>query len=192
MNILFPKNNKSHVEIISKQFQVNYHTVFLDENIVEPSEYRDLISLLLNASELDTIDMIINNGGGQLNAAKAVIEAIKNADGNVKATILGDCHSAASMIALSCPEIVVLDSAEMMVHQASWGLGGTGNNVKAQNDFYYRQCTKLVKDVYKGFMTEKEIEQVLTGTEFWFDADEIRTRIERRNKSVKKEKTKGA
>lgn len=109
MKLLFP--TKNHVEIVTKSFNVNYHSVFLDEDIAEPSEYRELISLLLSATELDTIDLIINNGGGRLDAARAVIEAIKNSSAVVKATIVGECHSAASMIALSCPEIVVLDSA---------------------------------------------------------------------------------
>lgn len=185
MKLVIP-SGKEHVEIVTKTFNVNYHSVFLDENIAEPSEYRDLISLLLSSSELDTVDLIINNGGGLLNAARSVIEAVKNAECTVKTTILGECHSAASMIALSCKEIVVLDSAEMMIHQASWGVVGTGSNNKTQNDFIHRQTTKLVRETYAGFLSTKEIDAVLSGTEFWFDADEIATRVEKMMKHKKK------
>lgn len=176
MKINFPLG-KQHVEIISKTIPVNYHTVFLDENIVEPAEYRELISLLLNSSELDTIDIVINSGGGRLDAARAIIESIKACAGSVKATIVGECHSAASMIALNCPEVVVLDSAQMMIHEASWGVIGKGSNNKSQNDFIHRTTEKLVRETYGGFLTAKEIEQVLSGVEMWFDADEIHERV---------------
>lgn len=179
---------KPHVEITSKSFNVYHHNVFLDENIVEPSEYRELIQLLLQSTELDTVEMIINNSGGYLHTARAVIESIKTADCHVRAVLIGECHSAASMIALSCKEITVLDSAQMMIHQASWGVVGAGNNNKTQNDFIYNHTCKLVKEIYSGFMTPKEIDSVLSGTEFWLEAAEIRERVERMNKFKAKQK----
>lgn len=78
----------------------------------------------------------------------------------------------------------------MMIHEASWGVVGKGSNNKSQNDFHVKQTEKLVRKVYEGFITQKEIESVLTGTEFWFDSDEIQSRVDKmlkvKEKSIKK------
>jgi len=41
---------------------------------------------------------------------------------------------------------------------------------------------KLARQTYEGFLTEPEMQQMLSGTEFFFDADQLRTRLESRMK----------
>lgn len=125
-----------------------------------------------------------------MDTAQQLIEAIKYSAANVTAVIAGDCASAATMIALSCPHVLVLDSAEFMVHTASYYSGGVSPRIKSHVDFTHSQINKMIDEYYSGFLTKKEIEQVKTGTEFWFDASQIRERFQNRIKYLKSVKEK--
>lgn len=157
------------------------YTVFLDDEITEPNNYRDLLSVLFNASEYDHVDFVINSGGGNLSTALAIIEAIKHTQAEVTATILGECHSAASIIMLNCPEVVVCDSASCLVHTASYGISGNNGMVKAFTEFNIQQIDRLLDDTYSGFLTPEELENVKQGIELWHTADDIRIRLEKRH-----------
>jgi ATP-dependent protease ClpP protease subunit len=164
--------------------EVKRHDVFLDTEISEPSNYRDLISILFNAGENDVINIFINSPGGHLNSALSIIEGIKHSDSTVTGIIMGDCYSAASMIALNCHNIVVLDSANMMIHTASFGATGNTGNVKAYTDFTVKEIEKLLVSTYEGFLSKDEIDKIKTGVEIWLSAEDISKRMETRAKHL--------
>ena len=170
--------------INSTELKRVHHDVFLDSEIGDPSEYRDLISLLFNADDDDSFNFFINSEGGQLYSALAIIEGLKHTSAQVTAVIVGECHSAASMIAMYCHQMAVLDSAQMMIHTASYGTMGNTGNVKAYTDFTTKQVEKLLHDTYEGFLDKDEITKIKLGVELWFDAAEIKTRMERRVKHL--------
>lgn len=88
MNKTVNKDDDFLPNLLSREFdfirtvtqEVKRHDVFLDTDISEPSNYRDLISLLFNAGENDTINIFINSQGGHLNSALAIIEGIKQSN----------------------------------------------------------------------------------------------------------------
>ena len=98
-----------------------HYDVFLDENLGEPADYRDLLSVLFNACENDTIHLFINCNGGHLDTTVAIVEGLKYTAADTTAIILGACHSGASMIALFCHNVAVTDNSYMMIHTASFG-----------------------------------------------------------------------
>ena len=170
--------------------EVKRHDVFLDTEIGEPPNYRDLISLLFNANENDSINIFINSQGGHLNSALAIIEGIKHSNAQVTGIIMGECYSAASMIALNCHNVVVLESANMMIHTASFGTAGNTGNVKAYTDFTVKEIEKLLVSTYEHFLTKDEIDKIKTGVEIWLSSDDITKRLETRTKYVESEEEK--
>jgi ATP-dependent protease ClpP protease subunit len=168
--------------INTSERSVRHHDVFIDSEVTEPANYRELISLLFNATEGDTFHFFINSNGGNLDSALAIIEGLKNTQGHVIAFIIGACHSAASFIAMYCHEVAVLDNAYSMIHTASFGSAGMTGNVKSHTDFTVRQVEKLLNETYEGFLSKDELTKVKSGVELWFDADEIRHRMENRTK----------
>lgn len=172
--------NDEYIQTAERTYQ--HHDVFLDSPIEEPSEYRELLSILFNSTEEDTVNIFINSEGGQLDTALAIVEALKNTEAQVTAVLIGACHSAASIISMYCDQVAVLDSAYSMVHTASFGSAGSTGNVKSHTEFTVRQVEKLLNDTYEGFLTKDELAKVKQGVELWFDADEIRTRMESRVK----------
>lgn len=163
----------------------NRYDVFIDTDIGSPAAYRDLNFLLNTASEDDHFNLYINSPGGQLNTALMIIESLKVTEASTTAIIQGECHSAASMITMYCQEVHVLDSAHMLLHTATYGTVGNTSNVKAHTEFTTRQVEKLITDTYSGFLSPEEIEKVKLGIELWFDAEEIRERLEDRIEYLK-------
>jgi ATP-dependent protease ClpP protease subunit len=172
----------------------NSHVFFLDEDIDEPSKYRDITQLLITCSADDVVSIIINSSGGRLDSACQLMEAIDGCAGQVVATVVGAAYSAASMIACVVPECQVTDSAEFMLHTASYGNIGSVPNVKAHTDFTTAQTNKLLDKVYKDFLTPEELTELKSGKEFWFSAEEARRRFKRRDhmrdEALKKELSK--
>ena len=178
---------QSEKPLITKtEMILNQYHVHIDSEIGDPETYRDLVTLLFNATEADDITLYLNSPGGNLDSALAIIEGLKTTDAHARAIILGSCHSAASMITMYCHEVIILDSAHSLVHTASFGAVGNTGNVKAHTDFTVRQVEKFLHTTYDGFLTPEELVHVKAGVELWFDADEIRDRMVKRNKYLEK------
>ncbi len=173
--------------ITKQEVSFSRFNVHLDSEISDPSTYRDLITLLFNANENDSITIYINCPGGHLDSAMAIIEGMKITKAHVLCILLGACHSAASMIAMYAHEIVVLDAAHSLVHTATFGSIGNSNNIKTHTDFTVKQIEKFINATYAGFLSNDELTKVKEGIELWFDADEIRERMINRNAYIEKE-----
>jgi ATP-dependent protease ClpP protease subunit len=162
--------------------QINTHLVFIDDDITSPSNYRDVIHCLATCGENDSVNLLVNSSGGRTDSIWQIIEAMKGCRGDVSVTVIGAAYSAASMLACMAPECYIADSAEFMLHTAHYGSIGTVPNVKGQTDFATRQINKLLDQAYKGFLTDKELEELKNGKEFWFDSDEAIRRMGKRYK----------
>lgn len=160
--------------------------VFLDENIREAKYYRTVLQGIDALGEGDLILLNINSYGGQLDGAIAIINAIENTEADVHASIEGVAASAASLIALAAPSISVSPYATMMVHAATFGAFGKQSDVISHASFVDKQVRNLMGSVYKDFLTDKELEEVIMGKELWFDAEEIVRRLELRSELQQK------
>jgi ATP-dependent protease ClpP protease subunit len=174
----FPTMIKTHKQ------QVSAHTVFLDGPIGAPSKYRELIHLLYLAEEFDQFVFVINSPGGDLDGALSIIEGVKATNASVRAIITGKCHSAASIIALNCNDVMVTESAHSLIHTASYGAYGSTGQVKSNVDFSTKQIKQILENTYNGFLTPAEILDVHKGVEFWFDSKEIAKRLNAKSKFI--------
>lgn len=175
-----------HVQISSNETVLRSYDVYLDDEITEPSNYRELISLLMNAGPDDQINLFINSPGGNLDSACAIITAMQCSNAEIKAFLMGAAHSAASMITMYCTQVHVFNSAYMMAHTASFGSVGNTSTVKSHTDFTVAQVEKLLDDAYEGFLTKEELAKVKNGVEVWFDSEQIVARLKGRMKVLSK------
>ena len=159
---------------------IRNYRFFLDEDITAPSKYRQLIHVLLSAAPTDRIELIINSGGGRLDSAVAIISAIFNSQATVVGFVMGDCYSAASMIALACHELYVEDFGTFMVHSASYGTGGSHREISDRASFEEGRLNTIYNLIYTGFLTEEEIEKVRCGYTYWMQTEEVRERLDKR------------
>jgi len=90
----------------------------------------------------------------------------------------GSVASAATMLSLSCDKLEVADHTSFMIHSSSGGISGKTHETKAYMEFSDKNTRGIFKDVYKGFLTDKEINQVLDGKDMWMGKEEVLNRWE--------------
>lgn len=193
--LMMPQEQKGLIRTITQQ--AHTHLVFIDDDITDPRNYRDVIHCLATCGDNDSVNLLVNSSGGRTDSIWQIIEAMKGCRGDVSVTVIGAAYSAASMLACMAPECYIADSAEFMLHTAHYGSIGTVPNVKGQTEFATRQINKLLDQAYKGFLSDKELDELKNGKEFWFDSEESQKRMIRRykylnglNKPVKIKKVK--
>lgn len=191
------KNTESeHGEEINCEDQLGYfvqsntqfhYTVPIDSDFVEPSYYRGVIQMMMNASENDVIAFLVNSDGGSLAGLLSLLEALNMTSASSVAIITGNAASAASMFALHCDEVYVSDNATMLCHNGSFGTGGKITDVLSHAQHINKTTEKLMYKTYKFFLTEQEIRDMLSGKEIYLDSEEIIQRLEKRQELRNKE-----
>lgn len=177
----FPSESDSLLGFSVKTRTACNFIVHIDRGFKDASYYSKVFDMMLSASELDTVDFFISSPGGDLQGLNVLMEGIKLTDANVRAVIVGECHSAASIFAMHCHDVIVCDSASMLVHNIRTGFGGKMADLAAYTAFSEKISKKLINDAYKHFLSAAEIQEVLNGRELWLDADQIRERFTSRD-----------
>lgn len=177
-DIVFPMM-QDQCPVMHSTITTNVFDIILDDNIREPAYYRDAFQVFRQAQRGDRINLILNNSGGRLDSAVCFINLMKETDAEVVAILEGETHSAASIIALNAHGIEVKPYASMMIHHASFGSGGTVQNVMDHVNFTSKQTERLIRETYQFFLTESELDEVIRNREIWLTDEEISERLER-------------
>ena len=176
--------SKTTLGYFMKQQVATQYTVTIDEAFTEPSYYRGVVSMLMGASEEDTVIFLINSPGGRLSGLLTLLEGINMTDATTLAVLVGECASAASMFALHCDQVFVSENATMLCHNVSYGTNGKGSDVLAHVNHVAKTSEKLLRSTYLNFLSEKEILELLNGQEIYLDSDEIKARLEQKQKAT--------
>lgn len=168
----FVKVNQQHLFMVS-----------LDEPFLEPKHYRNVVAMMLEAKEEDTVMFLINSPGGLMDGLLTLLDAIKQTDATTVAVLVGQVSSAASMLALHCDEVEVSDNSTMLCHNISYGTGGKGADVLSHVKHVSKTSDKLLRSTYKDFLSTQEIDDMISGKEIYLDADEIQDRLDAREDS---------
>lgn len=152
-------------------------TVYLTDPIEGQANYNEFIDVLNSAYEGDTIRLIISTPGGVVDSGIMIRNAIQNSNAKIVADLQGTVASAGTMIALACDELIVSPNLSFMCHEVSVSnIGGKFSDVKNMQNFYEKQFKQLSADVYTGFLTEEEMEEMSNGKEIWLNAEEVAER----------------
>jgi ATP-dependent protease ClpP protease subunit len=157
--------------------------VYLTDVIDAPSNYNKLCNLIKNAPAYVTVTLHINNGGGHIDSALMIIDAIKNSDATVIANLSGTVASAATIITMACDDITTTKYLSFMIHNYSTGMQGKGHELKAYQNFTDRELNRAFREIYKGFLTDEEMNKVIDGQDMWLNEDEVEERwLQRKDK----------
>jgi len=165
-------------EVSQTTSSYNAFDIYLDEEIKDPTYYRHAFQVLRSSQRGDLVRIYISSHGGNLNSALIFKNCIEACEADVIAIIEAEAYSAASLIALSCPGIEVKPYATMMLHSASFGSGGSVQNVRDHVEFTGRHAESLMEEVYADFISPLEMEDLKKGRELWFDYKQIGERLD--------------
>lgn len=154
------------------------YTAFIND-VYDPDYFNDLFYKLQNCSENDTFEINFNSYGGNENSAIQLFNEISSCRGNTIGCVSGYCCSAGTIALLACKNWSITKTSKIMIHSPSGWLGGKSHETRAQSNF----DTEWVKDffaiVYKGFLTDKEIQETLNGKDFWLTGEETVKRLQK-------------
>lgn len=172
-----------------KTKQVHNFMVHINEDIKAPDHYAKIFDMLLDAGPEDIVSFFIASPGGRIDGLNVLLEGLRMTEAYTVAVLIGEAHSAASILALNCDEVVVTDSAESLVHSCRFGASGKAADIAAQTAHTIKITEKIARQTYSGFLTEDELSLMLAGKEYYFDAEEIKERLERRAKFLEDKST---
>lgn len=171
----FPLPNKLFVTEYHDRIRYDY---YLMGSIGDPEEYLDLCHALRSCTPADEFFLRLNSGGGQVRTGNQIINAIHECQGTVIGFIESDCGSMATFIFLACHTWGVSKYAEWFSHTISSGNFGKESETYEYSSFLRKQTHKRIREDYKYFLTDDEIESILKGTDIYLDSDEIMERLE--------------
>ena len=163
-----------------KTRQMHNFLVHINEEIKSPDYYSKIFDLLLDANEEDCVSFFICSPGGRIDGLNVLLEGLRMTEAYTVAILIGEAHSAASILALNCDEVVATESSEMLVHSCRFGTSGKAADIAAQTAHTLKTTEKLARQTYEGFLTEDELSQMLAGKEYYFDAEQIVERLQKR------------
>lgn len=161
------------------------HEFYLSGYISEPEDYIEWFDTIRHASAEDTVKIYINSGGGDLFTAVQFLRVLSDTEATVVISVEGICASAATIVFLCADVFEITPHSMFLFHTYSGGTHGKGNEMFAQLAHEKKWSEKLFAEVYEGFLTEKEIEDMILSRDIWMDADEVAERMNRRIELMK-------
>ena len=166
------------------------YDLYLPDTIESPDKYIEWNQLFRRAGPNDVIYVHINSHGGQINTAIQMMRAMRETEATLVTSIEGACLSAATMIFLCGDVCEVSDHSQFMVHTYSGGSWGKGSEMISQVTHDADWIAELMHDVYAGFFTKKEIDDIISGVDMWIKPDEVVQRLNKRGEYLQKQKKK--
>lgn len=164
-------------------YDVKTYNCYVTGGIEDPFNYNELCYVLEQAEEDDTVVLHINTYGGHIDSAFKIIASIKRSDAKVVARLTGTVASAGTIIALSCHEVEVEDFTHFMIHNYSTGTQGKGHEIMEYVNFTDKDLKKTFTSIYSGFLSTREINEVIKGKDMWLSAEETRKRWEKKKET---------
>lgn len=157
-------------------------SIYLTGEIVEPAEYNEACHSIATATEGQTIYLYINTPGGILDSGFAIVNALTETKAHTVAIIQGTVASAGTIITLACKEIIAKPFSTFMIHNYSMSGGGfaKGHELKQRQTYMDGHNVRTFNAIYSGFLTPKEIKEMIDGKDFWMDDVEVTKRFEKR------------
>jgi hypothetical protein len=84
------------------------------------------------------------------------------------------------MIALACDGLICYPHGYMMIHTSSGFTFGKQSDIKKEEEFYNVWLESFFNEIYKHFLSKKEIASILDGHDLWLNANEVMERFKKR------------
>ena len=172
MNLLGMPNR-----IDMQAMQVNHYKIRLNCDISYPEDFNEELNIIENATENDSITIILNTNGGMLDTTIEFLSAMDSADSHIHAHIAGCAHSAGSILFLKSHSWSISKYATMMIHAPSSGFIGKYSDQFAHMDHFRKWIDNFYRDVYEDFLSDEEITNVLNGTDLWLNSEQLEERL---------------
>ena len=163
-----------------------YH-YYLNQSIGSPDQYSEMVHQIMSANANDTVVIHLNTPGGRIDTGVQIINAMRFTQAHVITSLESTAYSLGTIIFLSGDEFVVHDHCSMMFHNYSGAVWGKGHEQQARVEGEAQWINALMREIYYPFLSKEEIEDVIRGNDVWMQTPEIRRRLNKMVRILKKE-----
>jgi ATP-dependent protease ClpP protease subunit len=156
------------------------HEFYLSGELGPSEDYIEWFDAIRHASDNDAIKIYINSFGGDLFTAIQFMRVLSDTPATVICSVEGACMSAATMIFLCADHYEVTPHSVFMFHNYSGGTFGKGGEMIDQLQHERKWSDRMMREIYKNFMTEEEIKSMLDNKDIWMDGEEVVKRLQHR------------
>lgn len=160
------------------------HSFYLSGHIEDPEQYIDWFETIRTAGEHDVIYIHVNSYGGDLFTAIQFMRVFAETSAHVVVSVEGACMSAATMLFMCADQCEVSEHSMFMFHNYSGGTIGKGGEMIDQLQHERKWSDRLLKSIYKGFLTDEEIKSMLDNKDLWMDGEEVVKRMKHRQQKL--------
>jgi ATP-dependent protease ClpP protease subunit len=185
------KNNEEFFSVLCESRSGFSYSIYLyNQPITSDYDISELLDCFRCASEYDEINLYLNNPGGCSNTARQIVNAMDDCECTITAIADGAVHSSAALIFLAADEHVIKRNSDFLFHCTHIETFEGGyekiSDAKSEADFINDQDKEFYEHYVQGFLTKKEIEELLDGTDFRLNAQQAEERLAKFRKHKKK------
>jgi ATP-dependent protease ClpP protease subunit len=173
---LFGTPVKQDDRIFTKQL-LSIHEFYLSGELQSSEHYIQWFDTIRNAGENDAIKIYINSPGGDLFTAIQFMQVLNATPATIIISVEGQCASAATMLFMCGDTFEVSEHSMFMFHTYSGGTSGKGGEMFDQIQYERIWSEKLLREVYKNFLTDDEIVSMLDSKDIWMSGDDVIDRL---------------
>lgn len=188
------RNSSYPFNLEAPEFHVTYtpircgiFNIYLTREIESADQFTSAIEVLQAAGENDTVVIHLSTPGGSLDATDTFLMAMQDCEAKIIIRASGGVHSAGTVILMHADEFYLSDNFNSLIHNGSTGVGGKFSDFKAQAKHTIDYMHKVLRKTYAGFLTDKEIEDLIEGKDIWLDGEAFGKRFEARNAYLAKQ-----
>lgn len=168
------QNNPLRIQTLPDHTEIDF---YMPPEIEDLEEFIDFLRAVTDARQNDEVTIHINCYGGDITTTFNIIDVLSASQANIHMSVEGNCCSAATMIALAGDSWDIMPHSYFMCHAYTSLRFGKRQEVNASVDFDKKWLDKSIRDTYKNFLTEEELDRMMKGEDFYFTAEEVVNRL---------------
>lgn len=177
---------KNKLDYSPKIYTINFWHDFDD-----PRNYIPYFKVLEDAHEEDQIVFYFNSPGGDVSTLNLFLNALRRCKSKYILARVNYAASAAALLALYCDNIEFNTNSTLMLHNYKGLFYGKGQEIKADFEHSNKKFEDMLKYICRKILTDKEIEELINGKDFYFSGEEAVKRLKARaNEKIKEAKKK--
>ncbi len=157
-------------------FKINFHAPVISMEQVTMG-----IEALEAAEEGDQVVISLQSCGGSVDVSGGFIHAMEKCACPIHIVASGGVHSAGTHILLQADSFELSRNFNSLIHNGSSGSFGNLNEYHAKSDFDKKFLYEYYKEIYSGFLSDQEFDEMMLGKNIWLDAQGWMERSEQRN-----------
>lgn len=161
------------------------YNIYLFGAIVDPNQFIGAIEVLNRATEDDVVFVHLQTPGGSIDATDTFLSAMRGCEADVIVRASGGVHSAGTIILMNAPSFQLSRNFNALIHNGSTGAGGKFSDFKAMAKAAESQMEDVLRQTYEGFLSPKELDDLIGGKDYWLDGKQFSERFNKRQEFLK-------